>query len=239
MGAAAADAAGSRREKAAAARRQGGGALTWTQADDFEAPARLRVRAPELYGRRSAPRAIADLRLRPNNYRGPNPEMGAICNTWFNTNTYLFNRLNVAASKYVAERDLASFPQAGAGRSGDVGDGACGAARRQGGLGVFQCVPSVCGSGCIARSAHRSPSCGLREFARQTGPAGRRPPAAHQAHTLRLCAVLRSRPEPPSRRHAARRPPRTGPDPQSACSLCGRRFAAEAEAGARRTDVQH
>ena len=80
MGAAAADAAGSRREKAAAARRQGGGALTWTQADDFEAPARLRVRAPELYGRRSAPRAIADLRLRPNNYRGPNPEMGAICN---------------------------------------------------------------------------------------------------------------------------------------------------------------
>ena len=51
------------------------------QADDFEAPARLRVRAPELYGRRSAPRAIADLRLRPNNYRGPNPEMGAICNT--------------------------------------------------------------------------------------------------------------------------------------------------------------
>ena len=81
MGAAAADAAGSRREKAAATRRQGGGALTWTQADDFEAPARLRVRAPELYGRRSAPRAIADLRLRPNNYRGPNPEMGAICNT--------------------------------------------------------------------------------------------------------------------------------------------------------------
>jgi len=81
MGAAAADAAGSRREKAAAARRQGGGALTWTQADDFEAPARLRVRAPELYGRRSAPRAIADLRLRPNNYRGPIPEMGAICNT--------------------------------------------------------------------------------------------------------------------------------------------------------------
>jgi hypothetical protein len=38
------------------------------------------VRAPELCGRRSAPRAIADLRLRPNNYRGPIPEMGAICN---------------------------------------------------------------------------------------------------------------------------------------------------------------
>ena len=88
MGAAAADAAGSRREKAAAARRQGGGALTWTQADDFEAPARLRVRAPELYGRRSAPRAIADLRLRPNNYRGPNPEMGAICNTEVRLETY-------------------------------------------------------------------------------------------------------------------------------------------------------
>jgi hypothetical protein len=78
MGAAAADAAGSRREKAAAARRQGGGALTWTQADDFEAPARLRVRAPELYGRRSATRDIADVRLRSNNYRGPFPEIVAM-----------------------------------------------------------------------------------------------------------------------------------------------------------------
>ena len=38
--------------------------------------------AVELYGRRSATRAIADVRLRSNNYRGPNPEIVAICLEW-------------------------------------------------------------------------------------------------------------------------------------------------------------
>jgi hypothetical protein len=97
---------------------------------------------------------------------------------------------------------------------------------QQGGLGVSWCVPSVCGSACIANcicSARRSPSSSCARFCApdrtRRPPSAARPSRTRPRHSLpgplRLCAVLRSMPEPP-----ARRPPRTRPDPQSACTAC-------------------
>ena len=109
--------------------------------------------------------------------------------------------------------------------AGDAGAGACGAV---GGCGHSRAVPASPGACPRCADQRVSPIASVLHdvlrpaavlgFAPQAEPTAR-PPRTRPLHSLpgplRLCAVLRSMPEPP-----ARRPPRTRPDPQSACTAC-------------------